>query len=76
MGNNHVCCSYAISGKELKDVQIVQLKGGLSHTRSNTYASEINELFAKAFHAEGRALLLPVIFDTQELKEITEKIAI
>ncbi|ACA44342.1 sugar-binding transcriptional regulator [Clostridium botulinum] len=59
--------------KELKDVQIVQLKGGLSHTRSNTYASEINELFAKAFHAEGRALLLPVIFDTQELKEITEK---
>lgn len=59
--------------KKSKGVQIVQLKGGLSHTRSNTYASEINELFTKAFHAEGRALPLPVIFDTPQLKEITEK---
>ena len=59
--------------KKLKGVQVVQLKGGLSYTNINTYASEVNNLFANAFHANGRSLPLPVIFDTPELKEIIEK---
>lgn len=62
-----------LKDKKLKDVQIVQLKGGLSHTNINTYASEVNELFTNAFHAQGRSLPLPVIFDKPELKRITEK---
>ena len=59
--------------KKLKGVQVVQLKGGLSYTNNNTYASEVNNLFTNAFHANGRSLPLPVIFDTPELKEIIEK---
>lgn len=59
--------------KKLKNVQVVQLKGGLSHTHIDTYASEVNDLFTRAFNAEGRALPLPVIFDSPELKKITEK---
>lgn len=59
--------------KKIKGVQIVQLKGGLSHTHTHTYASEINELFANAFHAQGRTLPLPVIFDAPEVKKIIEK---
>lgn len=59
--------------KKLKGVEVVQLKGGLSQTHINTYASEINKLFADAFHANGTSLPLPVIFDTPELKEIIEK---
>lgn len=59
--------------KKLKDVEVVQLKGGLSQTHINTYASEINKLFADAFHANGTSLPLPVIFDTPELKQIIEK---
>jgi deoxyribonucleoside regulator len=62
-----------LADKKLKGVQVVQLKGGLSHTNINTYASEVNELFAKAFHAQGRSLPLPVIFDKPESKRITEK---
>ena len=62
-----------LKDKKLKDVQIVQLKGGLSHTNINTYASEVNELFTNAFHAQGRSLPLPVIFDKPELKRIIEK---
>lgn len=59
--------------KKLKGVEVVQLKGGLSQTQFNTYASEINKLFADAFHANGTSLPLPVIFDTPELKQIIEK---
>lgn len=59
--------------KKLKGVQVVQLKGGLSHTNINTYASEINELFTNAFHAQGRSLPLSVIFDKPELKNIVEE---
>ncbi|MBW9157240.1 sugar-binding transcriptional regulator [Clostridium tagluense] len=59
--------------KKLKGVQVVQLKGGLSHTDINTYAPEVNKLFTNAFHAKGRSLPLPLIFDTPELKTITEK---
>lgn len=59
--------------KKLKGVQVVQLKGGLSYTNINTYASEINKLFTDAFHAYGRSLPLPVIFDSPELKKIIEK---
>ncbi len=59
--------------KKLKNVQVVQLKGGLSHTHIDTYASEVNDLFTRAFNADGRALPLPVIFDSPELKKITEK---
>ena len=59
--------------KKVKGVQVVQLKGGLSHTHINTYASEINNLFTNAFHAYGRSLPLPLIFDTPELKKITEQ---
>ncbi|WP_298845322.1 sugar-binding transcriptional regulator [Clostridium sp.] len=59
--------------KKLKGVQVVQLKGGLSHTHISTYASEVNKLFTNAFHANGRSLPLPLIFDTPELKKITEK---
>lgn len=57
--------------KKLKGVQVVQLKGGLSHTHISTYASEVNKLFTNAFHADGRSLPLPLIFDTPELKKIT-----
>lgn len=59
--------------KNLNNVQVVQLKGGLSYTNSNTYASEILQLFTDAFNAYGRLLPLPVVFDTPKLKEITEK---
>ena len=59
--------------KKLKGVQVVQLKGGLSHTHISTYASEVNKLFTNAFHAYGRSLPLPLIFDTPELKTITEE---
>lgn len=62
-----------LTSKSVKEVQVVQLKGGLSCTNINTYASEINQLFTNAFYANGKSLPLPVIFDNPELKKNTEK---
>ena len=49
------------------------MKGGVSHSHVNTYAAEIVNLFAEAYHTMARYLPLPVIFDTTELKEMVER---
>lgn len=61
-----------LKSKMVHGVEVVQLKGGVSHSRSNTYAAEIVNLFAKAFHTVARYLPLPVIFDSAELKQMVE----
>lgn len=59
--------------KAVKGAQIVQLKGGVSHSESKTYADEIVERFAAAFSTIARYLPLPVIFDTPEIKDMVEQ---
>jgi deoxyribonucleoside regulator len=59
--------------KPVKGVEVVQLKGGVSHSHINTYAAETVYLFAEAFHTVARYLPLPVIFDSIELKQLVEK---
>ena len=57
----------------MKDVEVVQLKGGISHSEVNTYASETINLFAKAFQTLPRYLPLPVIFDSYILRQMVEE---
>lgn len=53
-------------------VDIVQLKGGMSYTKSSTNDMETINLFCRAFDAGARTLPLPVIFDNAETKRIVE----
>ncbi|WP_282943436.1 sugar-binding transcriptional regulator [Paenibacillus sp. RC67] len=59
--------------KQVKGVEVVQLKGGVSHSHVNTYAAETVNLFAEAFHTAARYLPLPVIFDSIAVKEMVEQ---
>lgn len=59
--------------KSVKGVEVVQLKGGVSHSHVNTYAAETVNLFAEAFQTVARYLPLPVIFDNIALKRIVEE---
>ncbi|MBN3524943.1 sugar-binding transcriptional regulator [Paenibacillus apiarius] len=59
--------------KQVRGVEVVQLKGGVSHSHVNTYAAETVNLFAAAFHTIARYLPLPVIFDSIALKQMVEK---
>ncbi|MBU3181411.1 sugar-binding transcriptional regulator [Clostridium psychrophilum] len=59
--------------QNVKDVEVVQLKGGISHSEVNTYASETIGLFAKAFQTLPRYLPLPVILDNYILRQMVEK---
>lgn len=53
-------------------VQVVQLKGSISHSQEKTWAYEsVNEL-AKAYHTQPEYLPLPVIFDNRVTKEMVE----
>lgn len=62
-----------LQAKQVKGVEVVQLKGGVSHSHVNTYAAETVNLFAEAFQTAARYLPLPVIFDNIELKQIVEE---
>ncbi|PLR98134.1 sugar-binding transcriptional regulator [Bacillus sp. T33-2] len=58
--------------KYLKDVKVVQLKGGVSHSETNTYVSEILYLFGKAFDSNPVHLPLPAIVDHVVVKQAME----
>ncbi|WP_418303024.1 sugar-binding transcriptional regulator [Neobacillus drentensis] len=58
--------------KLVKGVKVVQLKGGVSHSETNTYASEILYLFGKAFHTTPHNLPLPAIVDHVVVKQAME----
>ncbi|MEH7415196.1 sugar-binding transcriptional regulator [Neobacillus drentensis] len=58
--------------KFVKNVKVVQLKGGVSHAETNTYASEILYLFGKAYNTTPLNLPLPAIVDHVVVKQAME----
>lgn len=59
--------------KQVRGVEVVQLKGGVSHSHVNTHAAETVNLFAEAFQSVARYLPLPVIFDNLAVKDMVEQ---
>lgn len=55
--------------KFVKDVKVVQLKGGVSYSDKNTYASEVLYLFGQAFNTTPHNLPLPAIVDNILVKQ-------
>lgn len=55
--------------KYVQDVSVVQLNGGVSHSETNTYASEVLHLFGKAFNTTPHFLPLPAIVDHTVVKQ-------
>ncbi|SFC19145.1 deoxyribonucleoside regulator [Bacillus sp. OV322] len=58
--------------KAVRNVKVVQLKGGVSHSEKNTYASEILFLFGKAYNSVPIQLHLPAIVDHMAVKQAME----
>jgi deoxyribonucleoside regulator len=58
--------------KQVKGVQVVQLKGGVSLSETNTYASEILHLFGKAYDTLPHHLPIPAIVDHPAVKQAIE----
>ncbi|MGG0644630.1 sugar-binding transcriptional regulator [Sporosarcina gallistercoris] len=58
--------------KDVKGVEVIQLKGGIGLSDVNTYDSETVYKFAEAFHTVPRYLPLPVLVDTPEVKAVIE----
>ncbi|MBD8071048.1 sugar-binding transcriptional regulator [Bacillus sp. PS06] len=58
--------------KNISGAQIVQLNGGISHSETKTYASEIIHLFGEAFNTPTFLLPLPAIVDHIVVKQAIE----
>ncbi|WP_096156244.1 sugar-binding transcriptional regulator [Bacillus sp. FJAT-45066] len=55
--------------KNVKDVTVVQLNGGVSYSEHNTYASEIINGISSAFHTAPHFLPLPAVVDHIVVKQ-------
>ncbi|REK71319.1 sugar-binding transcriptional regulator [Paenibacillus paeoniae] len=58
--------------KPLRDVKVVQLNGGVSHSETNTYAHEVVHLFGKAFCTMPYFIPLPALVDHKIVKQTIE----
>ncbi|WP_342431352.1 sugar-binding transcriptional regulator [Neobacillus sp. FSL H8-0543] len=58
-----------IQPKNVKDVTVVQLNGGVSYSESNTYSSEIINGLANAFHTTPHFLPVPAVVDHIVVKQ-------
>ncbi|RBW69287.1 sugar-binding transcriptional regulator [Bacillus taeanensis] len=61
-----------VKHKHVKDVTIVQLNGGVSHSGTKTYATEIIHLLGEAYQAHTQLLPLPAIVDHLVVKQAIE----
>lgn len=62
-----------ITPQQVKGVEVVQLKGSISHSDVNNYANETLALFAESFQTTVRNLPLPVVLDNVVAKELVEQ---
>ncbi|WP_342771466.1 sugar-binding transcriptional regulator [Paenibacillus sambharensis] len=58
--------------KHVRDVKVVQLNGGVSHSETDTYAHQIVQLFGKAFQTSPYFIPLPAIVDHAVVKHAIE----
>lgn len=58
-----------VQPKHVENVHVVQLNGGVSHSETNTYATEILQSLSRAFHTSPHFLPLPAIVDQAVVKE-------
>ncbi|AZA12658.1 sugar-binding transcriptional regulator [Corynebacterium choanae] len=74
-GNTMYAVSQALAAhpSPRRDVQVVQLKGGTSHSTHSTFDAETLRNVAEAFTARAVPLPLPVIFDDPTTKTIVEQ---
>ncbi|WP_036720720.1 sugar-binding transcriptional regulator [Paenibacillus harenae] len=61
-----------LKDKPVRDIKVVQLNGGVSHSETNTYAYEIVHLFGKAFHTMPYFIPLPALVDHKVVKQTIE----
>lgn len=71
-GNTLYAMSRHLKAQNLHGVEVVQLKGGLSHSDKTTNDFETIDLFCRSFNAKARLLPLPAVFRSAEVKRLVE----
>ena len=63
------CARHAIMRRNISDITVVQLCGGISNIERDIYADEIPKLFADALSGTAYHLPLPAIMDSAHVKQ-------
>ena len=65
--------SCSLLPRVLKGSQIVQLEGGVTHSKWRNYAKDILENFSNNYSTIAQYLPLPVVFGSREVKEMVDQ---
>ena len=65
--------SCSLFPRVLKGSQIVQLEGGVTHSKWRNYAKDILENFSNNYSTIAQYLPLPVVFGSREVKEMVDQ---
>lgn len=71
-GNTLYSMARHLKAQNLHGVEVVQLKGGLSHSDKTTNDFETIDLFCRSLNAKARLLPLPAVFRSAEVKRLVE----
>ncbi|AKK05177.1 transcriptional regulator with sigma factor-related N-terminal domain [Corynebacterium mustelae] len=72
-GNTMYAVAKQLERQNLRGVQVVQLKGGMSHSDKATNDFETMDLFCRALNATANLLPLPAVFRNAEVKRLVEQ---
>lgn len=72
-GNTLYEVAKELQPKDVKGIEVIQLKGGMSYSHRETHDNDIMHKFTDAYKAFGQFMPLPVIFDSIELKNLIAK---
>lgn len=65
--------SCSLLPRVLKGSQVVQLEGGVTHSKWRNYAKDILENFSNNYSTIAQYLPLPVVFGSREVKEMVDQ---
>lgn len=71
-GKTMLAVARHLEHRDVRGVEVIQLKGGLTFTSWESNDMETMNQFCRAFNAYGRYLHLPLTFDSEEVKRLVE----
>lgn len=70
---NEVAENLSPNNNPQENIKIVQIKGGVAHSKMSNFALDVISKFAEAFHTISEILPLPIIFDSAETSRLVQQ---
>ncbi|MFC6177685.1 sugar-binding transcriptional regulator [Companilactobacillus huachuanensis] len=70
---NEIAENLSPNNNPQENVKVVQIKGGVAHSKMSNFALDVISKFAEAFHTISEILPLPIIFESAETSRLVQQ---